>query len=64
MVPFLATGAVLGLILGALLALLGPDAPMASPGQEILALSIPFGLVGGLLGGAVYLLVERSARRR
>lgn len=64
MVPFLATGALIGFFLGAVLAYFGPDAPMASTGQETLALAIPFGLIGGLLGGALYLLAERFSKRR
>jgi hypothetical protein len=64
MVPFLLTGAVLGLILGALIAYVGPDAPSAGPAQEIIALAVPFGLLGGLLGGIVFLLVERFTVRR
>lgn len=62
MVPFLATGALIGLLIGAVLALTGPDAPNASPAQEFLAMAIPGGLLGGLLGGVAYLLVERLRR--
>lgn len=64
MVPFLATGAIIGFVLGAILGIVGPDSPMASQGQEILAMAIPLGLIGGLLGGAAYLLAERLSTRR
>lgn len=63
MVPFLATGAVIGLVLGLVLAVIGPDAPNASPGQEVLALAVPGGLFGGLIGGILYLVAERFSGR-
>lgn len=63
MVPFLATGALVGLVVGLLLGYFGPDAPNASPAQELIVMAVPAGLVGGLLGGAVYLLVERFSVR-
>ena len=59
MVPFLLTGALLGFLLGVFIAYVGPDAPNAGPAREIIALGLPFGLIGGLLGGVVFLLVER-----
>ncbi len=63
LVPFLLTGALIGLIIGGVLALTGPDAPMAGPSQELMAIAVPGALLGGLLGGVVYLLVERHSRR-
>ena len=59
MVPFLVTGALLGLFIGSLAAYFGPDAANASSGQEFMAVAVPGALLGGLLGGVIYLLVER-----
>ncbi|WP_109471567.1 hypothetical protein [Ornithinimicrobium cavernae] len=64
LLPFLLTGAVIGLIIGTFLAVTGPDAPTASASQELIAVAGPGGLLGGLLGGVVYLLVERYSTRR
>lgn len=63
MVPFLVTGAVVGIIVGLLLATFGPDAPNASPSQELIVMAVPGGLLGGLLGAICYLLVERYSER-
>ena len=63
LVPFLVTGAVLGVIIGVVVDYLGPDAPRASAGQEFIAVVGPLGLFGGLLGGIVYLIVERFGDR-
>lgn len=63
MVPFLLTGAIIGLIIGVALAVTGPPAPLASPGQEIIGMGVPGALFGGLLGGVVYLVAERFASR-
>lgn len=63
LVPFLVTGALLGVIIGVVVDYLGPDAPRASAGQEFIAVVGPLGLFGGLLGGVVYLLVERFSDR-
>ncbi len=63
MVPFLATGAVIGVVVGVLLAFLGPDAPNASTGQELMAMAVPGGLLGGLVGGILYLVAERLSGR-
>lgn len=63
LLPFLLTGAILGFVIGAVVAYLGPDAPRASAGQEFIAVAGPLGLFGGLLGGIVYLLVERFSDR-
>lgn len=63
LLPFLLTGALVGLFLGAALAYFGPDAPRASAGQEYLAVAVPGALLGGLLGGVIYLLVERFSGR-
>ncbi|MCK0110603.1 hypothetical protein MWU75_00390 [Ornithinimicrobium sp. F0845] len=63
LVPFLVTGALVGLVVGVLLAVTGPDAPNASPAQEVIAIGLPGALLGGLLGGIVYLLAERFSGR-
>lgn len=63
MVPFLATGAIVGLIVGVLLAYFGPASPYASPAQEMIVMAVPGALVGGLLGGILYLVAERFTRR-
>lgn len=64
MVPFLVTGALIGLVIGLALAYFGPPSPTASPAQEMIVMAVPGGLFGGLLGAIVYLLVERYASRR
>lgn len=63
LVPFLVTGALVGVIIGAVVDYLGPDAPRASAGQEFIAVVGPLGLLGGLLGAIAYLLVERFSGR-
>lgn len=63
MVPFLLTGGVLGFIIGAVIAYLGPGSANASQSQEMLALAIPLGVLGALLSAIVYLLVERASDR-
>lgn len=64
MVPFLVTGALIGLVIGLALAYYGPPSPTASPAQEMIVMAVPGGLFGGLLGAIAYLLVERFASRR
>lgn len=64
MVPFLATGALLGLVVGVLLAYFGPPSAYASPAQEMIVMAVPGGLVGGLLGAIVFLVAERFSGRR
>lgn len=63
MVPFLVSGAVVGTIVGLLLAYFGPPAPNASPAQELIVMAVPGGLLGGLLGGICFLLAERFSDR-
>lgn len=63
LVPFLATGAVLGSLLGLLLVVFGPDAESAGTAQETIILGGIGALLGGLVGGIVYLLVERYSLR-
>lgn len=63
MVPFLLSFAVVGLIVGAYLALRGPASGQVSPPQEIILLAVPGALLGGLVGALVYLLVERLGSR-
>ena len=64
MVPFLVTGALIGLVVGVLLAFFGPPSPYASPAQEMIVMAFPGALVGGLLGAILYLLAERFVTRR
>ncbi len=64
MVPFLVTGALIGLVVGAVLAYLGPPSAYASPMQEMIVMAVPGGLIGGLLGGIAYLVAERFSTRR
>ncbi len=61
--PFLVTGAVIGLLLAVFVALLGPDAPNASPTQELILLGLLGALLGGLSSSVLYLLVERRTGR-
>lgn len=63
MVPFLFTGAVLGIIGAGLLHFFGPEPPSGGTVQELILLSVLFGGLGGLLGGAIYLVVERFTVR-
>lgn len=65
MVPFLATGALIGAFVGVLLALSRPASQVASQGQEMIVLGGAGALVFGMLGAVVYLFAEwRSLRRR
>lgn len=64
MVPFLMTGALIGLVVGLLLAYYGPPSPYASLAQEMIVMAFPGALVGGLLGGIFYLVVERFSGRK
>lgn len=65
MVPFLATGAIIGAIIGVVLSVTGPTSQVASPGQEMIVLGGAGALVCGMLGAVLYLLAEwRSLRRR
>lgn len=64
MVPFLASGALLGVIVGVALVLWGDhEGRQGSTAQDLILMGVSFGLVGGLLGGAVYLVAEWRARR-
>lgn len=62
LVPFLLSGSLVGLLVGAALALLGPPSRSASLTQETVVLGLPGALLGGLLGGVVFLLLERRRR--
>lgn len=62
MVPFLATGALLGLLAGLLVVVLGPESDVSGGAQEVILLGTTGALLGGLLGGIVFLLVERRSR--
>ncbi|MCE0487478.1 hypothetical protein [Ornithinimicrobium sediminis] len=63
LLPFLGTGAVLGLVVGIVLTLLGPSSPVASDGQELVLLGITGALLGGLAGAVVFLVVEWTTLR-
>ncbi len=63
LIPFLATGAIVGLLAGLVLALLGPSSPVASDGQEIVLLGLTGALLGGLAGAVVFLVVEWTTLR-
>lgn len=62
MVPFLATGAVLGFLAGIALMVLGPESDVSGAGQEFVILGATGALFGGLLGAIVFLLAERRSR--
>lgn len=62
MVPFLATGAVLGLLAGIALMVLGPESDSSGAGQELVLLGSTGALLGGLVGAIVFLAVERRHR--
>lgn len=65
MVPFLITGAIIGALVGVVLAVTGPSSQVASPGQEMIVLGGAGALVFGMLGAVLYLFAEwRSLRRR
>lgn len=65
MVPFLATGAIIGAIIGIALSFNGPNSQVASPGQEMIVLGGAGALVFGMVGAVIYLFAEwRSLRRR
>lgn len=60
---FLVLGAVLGLVLGGLVGLLGPDAPGSSALQEVILLSTIGSIFGGFLGAVAYLVADRLSTR-
>jgi hypothetical protein len=64
MVPFLATGAVIGLVIGVVLSVSGPTSQVASPGQELIVMGGAGALVGGFIGAVLYLIAEWSSLRR
>lgn len=59
---FLVAGGVLGFVLGALLGLLGPDAPTSTQGQEVVLLGTTGALLVGFLAAVVYLVLDRRSR--
>lgn len=61
-VPFLATGALLGLVAAVVLAFALPPVPRLGTGSVLGYLAFVLGLVGALLGGAVAVLLDRRAR--
>lgn len=63
MVPFLLTGAFLGFVVGGLFSILGPNSERASAAQELISVSVPTALLGGLLGAILFLIVERLSGR-
>lgn len=62
MVPFLATGALIGALGGLLITMLGTESATGTA-QQLVLLTGVLGLLGGLLGGVVYLVVERFTLR-
>jgi H+/Cl- antiporter ClcA len=64
MVPFLVTGALIGMVIGVVLSLLGPSSQVASPGQELIVMAGSGALVGGFVGAVLYLIAEWSSLRR
>lgn len=64
MVPFLATGAVIGFVLGVVVSLGGPSSQVASPGQELVVMGGAGALVGGFIGAVFYLIAEWSSLRK
>lgn len=63
MVPFLLTGALLGVILAGVLHFFGPQPDEGGTVQELILISVLFAGIGGLLGGMAFLAVERFTRR-
>lgn len=61
---FVGTGAIIGVVLAVLLIALFPDDGRFSTASVLGYLAVSLGLVGGLLGGAVAVLVERPHRSR
>ncbi|MFN8075767.1 MAG: hypothetical protein U0Q15_10145 [Kineosporiaceae bacterium] len=60
--PFVITGFVVGAVVGAVLALVGPELPKYSTGTQVGYLAMFFGLLGGIVGAAVAVVVERRSR--
>ncbi|WP_130011362.1 hypothetical protein [Serinicoccus sediminis] len=60
---FLVVGALVGLVAGAVVSLLGPDAPGSSAGQEVVLLAATGAAFAGLAAAVVYLVVDRRAGR-
>lgn len=63
MVPFLLTGAFIGFVAGGIISFVGPNAERASAAQEMIALSVPGMVLGGLLGAILFLVAERLSGR-
>lgn len=60
---FLVLGALVGLVIGALLGYYGPDAPGSSQLQEVVLLGAIGAVLGGFLGSVVYLVADRMSLR-
>jgi len=61
---FIGTGAIIGVVLAVVLTALFPDDGRFSTASVMGYLAVSLALVGGLLGGAVAVLVERPRRSR
>jgi integral membrane sensor domain MASE1 len=61
LVRFLVTGAVIGGVIGAVIAYLGPDAPSSSLLQEVILLASTGALLAALLASVLYLLADRRS---
>lgn len=60
---FLVTGAVVGLVAGALVAVVGPSSPMYGGTQAFGYLAVVFAGLGALAGGLVFAVLDRRAER-
>lgn len=60
---FVVAGGLLGVVLGALVGLLGPDAPNSSQGQEVVLLGAVGAVLGGFVASILYLLLDRRSLR-
>lgn len=63
MVPFLFSGAVLGVLLAGVLHFFGPEPPNGGTVQDLILMSVLFAGLGGLGGGLAFLAAERFTRR-
>ncbi|HEY6797347.1 MAG TPA: hypothetical protein VI248_21945 [Kineosporiaceae bacterium] len=57
--PFIGTGVVIGAVIGVVLTIAVPDDGRFSTGAVLGYLAVSLGLLGGLLGGAAAVLVDR-----
>lgn len=60
---FLFTGAVLGFLIGAVIAAIGPSSPRVSGGSALAFMGMVGALIGTLIGGLVAVLFDRRLDR-